>query len=185
LNKVKGPAAIILLLFFSFIDKIQAQDHAVPIVIKDSTTVKTSTVGMHYNDQLDLIDVGSNLFHKGKGKRVETGEIKSRKLRVSMVPAAGYTLQTGFAVLWQAMQHFIRIQVRMNLPYSQILLTRCVTKYWCRYRPAYLQERTKYDIVIDWRYLYFPSFTYGLGGYTALTDGYLINYPRSGCTRLY
>ena len=37
-------------------------------------------------------------------------------------------------------------------------------------------EGDKYNITTDWRYVKFPSYTYGLGGYTALADGYLIDY---------
>jgi hypothetical protein len=34
----------------------------------------------------------------------------------------------------------------------------------------------KYNFTSDWRYLSYPSYTYGLGGYTHLSDGYLIYY---------
>src|SRR6185312_6079320 len=34
----------------------------------------------------------------------------------------------------------------------------------------------KYNFVTDYRYLKYPSLTYGLGSYTSLTDGYTIDY---------
>jgi hypothetical protein len=34
----------------------------------------------------------------------------------------------------------------------------------------------KYNIVVDWRYLYYPSYTYGLGGYTLAENGYVIDF---------
>ena len=172
-------AAIILWLFFSFTGNILSQNHAVPIVITDTTsgkTVKTICTQINCNDQLDLIDVGSNLFHKGRGKRKETGETRSNKLRISVVPAAGYTLQTDFAGILAGNVAFYtdtsanESTILANFTYSvrnQIIAPIQTNIY---------TKDNKYAIVVDWRYLYFPSYTYGLGDYTTLSDGYLINY---------
>ncbi|MFI5196121.1 MAG: BamA/TamA family outer membrane protein [Chitinophagales bacterium] len=178
-------AAIILWLFFSLTGNIQAQNHAVPIIITDTTsgkTVKTICTQINCNDQLDLIDVGSNIIHKGKGKRIDTGEIKSEKLRISVVPAAGYTLQTGFAGIVAGNAAFY---TDTSANASAILTSFTYTvrsQIIVPFQASIYTKENKYAIVVDWRYLYFPSYTYGLGGYTSLSDGYLIDYS---CIRLH
>ena len=172
------PAAIILWLFFSFIISADAQRHAVPIPIMDTTTAASKAAASQamYNDQLDVIDIATEILHKGRGKRVDTGKKKADKFRVSVVPAAGYTLQTGFAGIVAGNATFFmdtsanESTLLANFTYSvrnQIIAPVQASIY---------TKDNKYDIVVDWRYLYFPSYTYGLGGYTTLSDGYLINY---------
>ncbi len=180
MNKAKRSAAITLWLFFSFIINAHAQHHAVPIPIRDTTTAATvsklSATQTEDNQQLDIVDVATELLHKGRGKRVDTGKAKSQKVRISVVPAAGYTLQTGFAGIVAGNATFYmdtsanESTVLANFTYSvrnQIIAPLQTSIY---------TKDNKYDILIDWRYLYFPSYTYGLGGYTTLSDGYLINY---------
>jgi outer membrane protein assembly factor BamA len=157
----------------------QAIKHAVPIIINDSTSNIANTNPLkqtNYNDQLDLIDVGRNIFHKGLGKRVDTGEIRSRKLRISVVPAAGYTLQTGFAALLAGNAAFY---TNTDANTSTILTSLTYTvkdQIILPFQTSIWTKGNKYNIIVDWRYLYFPSYTYGLGGYTSLSNGYLITY---------
>ena len=185
MNNAIRSATVILWLFFSFRGNIQAQQHAQPIVITDTTSItgiKTSSTQMNYNDQLDLIDVGSNILHKGKGKRKETGELKSKKLRISAVPAAGYTLQTAFAGILAGNAAFY---TDTSANASTILTSFTYTvrnQILIPLQTSIYTKENKYAILVDWRYLYFPSYTYGLGGYTSLNDGYLINYS---CIRLH
>lgn len=156
---------------------LRAQEkHVIPIPITDSSERADVIIASKYNNELDVVDIVRNIIHKGAGKRMETGEIKSRKLRVSVVPAAGYTLQTNFAALLASNATFYTdtsanaSTILTSLTYTirnQIILP-YQTSIWTR--------NNKYNIIVDWRYLYFPSFTYGLGGYTSLNDGYLVNY---------
>lgn len=171
-------ATIILWLFSSVTGLAQTDNHAVPIAVIPATdsAVKTPVLKNDYNGELDLIDVVRNVVHNGAGKRVDTGEIKSKKLRISVVPAAGYTLQTGFAALLAGNGTFYTnpdantSTILTSFTYTvhnQIILP-LQTSLWT--------QGNKYNVVVDWRYLYFPSYTYGLGNYTALSNGYLINY---------
>ena len=107
---------------------------------------------------------------------MDTGEIKSKKLRISGVPAAGYTLQTGFAGLLAGNATF---NTSPDANTSTILTSFTYTVHNQIILPLQTSlwtKENKYNIVVDWRYLYFPSYTYGLGGYTSLSDGYLITY---------
>ncbi len=160
----------------------QTEKHALPIVITDSAaknnSINPANTASQYNSELDLIDVGRNVFHKGAGKRADTGAVKSTKLRISIVPAAGYTLQTGFAGLLAGNAAFYT-NTNADANASTILTSFTYTvrnQIILPFQTSIWTKENKYNIIIDWRYLYFPSYTYGLGGYTTLSDGYLIDY---------
>jgi len=170
-----------LCLFFVSRSNAQIDNHAVPIQItQDSCGNDTVCIKRKYKDELDFKDLAGDLWHdishRKVNKRVDTGEVVSTKLRISAVPAAGYSLATGFAGLIAANAAF-RTNVDANTSTmvtsftytarNQIILP-LLTSIWT--------EGDKYNIVTDWRYVEFPSYTYGLGGYTALSDGYLIDY---------
>lgn len=175
------PAALLFCLFLTHWGNAQVINHAVPLSIaQDSCGNDTVCIRHNYKDLLDFKDLAGDLWHdishRKVEKRIDTGEIVSTKLRISAVPAAGYSLATGFAGLVAANAAF-RTNVDANTSTmvtsftytarNQIILP-LLTSIWT--------EGDKYNIVTDWRYVKFPSYTYGLGGYTTLNDGYLINY---------
>lgn len=130
------------------------------------------------NDQTDVIDLVRQLAHKGAGNRKDTGLARSVRPHIAVVPAAGYTLQTDFAALVAANASFFTntdageraSTILTSLTYTarnQVILP-VQANLWTK--------GNKYNVVIDWRYLYYPSFTYGLGGYTSTNDGYIIDF---------
>ena len=129
-----------------------------------------------HTKQIDLVDIAKRVLGRDPGSRNTEGDSRSSKLRISGVPAAGYTLQTGFAGVVSANGSFYTdttsniSNVVSSFTYTvrnQIIFP-LQTNIWTK--------GNKYNIVLDWRYLFFPSYTYGLGQYTSLADGYLINY---------
>ena len=52
--------------------------------------------------QTDIIDVAHSIFGKKMSDRTDTGSEKSSKTHVSILPAVGYSLQTGFAAIVSA-----------------------------------------------------------------------------------
>jgi hypothetical protein len=134
------------------------------------------TIESNYNRQLDLIDVTLILLKKRDDKRTDTGELKSTRPRISAIPAAGYTLQTGFAGLITANAAFYT-NPQANTSTLLTSFTYTVRNQIIFPVLAYVWTKdNRYNIITDWRYLYFPSYTYGLGGYTSLNNGYLITY---------
>jgi len=159
---------------------LYGQSDSIPIPLVPTnvdTVVKLNPVDtINYNAQMDVVDLFREIAHKGAGKRADTGSVKSKKLRISAVPAAGYTLQTDFAVILSANAAFYtnkdanQSTILTSFTYTarnQIILP-LQTSLWT--------AGNKYNIVTDWRYLYFPSYTYGLGGFTKASDGYIIDY---------
>ncbi len=125
-------------------------------------------------NEADLIDIARKVFDKHAKPRADT----TVQPRLSAVPAAGYSLQTGFAVLLVANGAFYTSKpaetnmstVLTSLTYSQQkqIIFPVQSNIWTK--------NNKYNIVTDWRYLKYPSYTYGLGGYTSFYDQYTIDY---------
>lgn len=130
------------------------------------------------NGQVDLVDVGRSWLKGHSSKRVDTVAKKSGKLHISALPVAGYTLQTGFAAVLSSNFAFYTSEhsqanlssVLTSLTYSQYrqIIFPVQANIWTR--------NNKYNIITDWRYLKYPSLTYGLGGHTNSDSGYNIDY---------
>lgn len=130
----------------------------------------------YVNSQLDFVDLLRSLNHKHIEKRIDTGELRSEKPRLSAVPAAGYTLQTGFAGIVSANAAFYTHK-EANVSTALISFTYTVRdQIILPLQTSVWTKDNKFNIISDWRYLKFPSYTYGLGGYTTMSDGYLIDY---------
>jgi hypothetical protein len=176
--KIAKLAAILCGLFFSYTVRGQTDSHTMPVSHADTVVAgvagKKAGIRTDYNDQLDIIDIARKAFHKGK--RADTGEVRSRKLRVSAVPAAGYTLQTDLAGVITANGSFY---TQKDANASTLLTSFTYTvrnQIILPFQANIWTKGNKYNIVTDWRYLKFPSYTYGLGGYTSFSNGYLIDY---------
>jgi outer membrane protein assembly factor BamA len=130
------------------------------------------------NNQVDLVDLGRSFLKGHKTTRLDTVAQKVGKLHISALPAAGYTLQTGFAgVVSSNFAFYTSEHSQANL--SNVLTSITYSQYKQIIFPVQANIWTKgnkYDIVTDWRYLKYPSLTYGLGGNTSSDSGYNINY---------
>ena len=161
----------------------QSDNHAIPLDIKQDTCINDTVCiarTVKYKNETDFKDLVGDLWHdvthRTVKKRIDTGEVISTKLRVSAVPAAGYSLATDFAGLVAANATF---RTTMDANTSTMVTSFTYTVRNQIILPLLASIWTndnKYNIVTDWRYVKFPSYTYGLGGYTTLSDGYLINY---------
>jgi hypothetical protein len=130
------------------------------------------------HNQLDLVDFGRSFLQSFHTRKIDTAQQKEGKLHTSILPAAGYTLQTGFAgVLSSNFAFFTSQQGQTNL--STILTSLTYSQYHQIIFPIQADIWTKgnqYNIITDWRYLHYPSLTYGLGGNTPADSGYNIDY---------
>jgi outer membrane protein assembly factor BamA len=169
LKPIVKISLILSVVLFSFAAKAQ-----------DSTATPKKH-GLFYYDslkQIDLPDVARKLFGKSTQPRVDTGALKTSHAHVSVIPAAGYTLQTGFAAILSGNIAFYNgskegeniSTILTSLTYSQYkqFIVPLQTNIW--------SKNGKYNYQSDWRYLKYPSYTYGLGTTTTLDDGYMIDY---------
>jgi outer membrane protein assembly factor BamA len=128
------------------------------------------------NRQVDLVDVGRSLLKGNTSPRTDTVRQKVGKLHISALPVAGYTLQTGFAAVLSSNFAFYTGE-ESNL--SNVLTSVTYSQYQQIIFPIQANIWTrgnKYNISTDWRFLQYPSLTYGLGGNTSADSGYNISY---------
>lgn len=130
------------------------------------------------NKKIDLVDVGRSWLKGHHTRREDTIAQKQGKLHISALPVAGYTLQTGFAgVLSSNFAFYTSEHSQANL--STVLTSITYSQYKQIIFPIQADIWTKgnkYNIITDWRYLKYPSLTYGLGGNTNSDSGYNIDY---------
>ena len=130
------------------------------------------------NRSVDLVDVGRSWLKGHRSRREDTIPQKVGKLHISALPVAGYTLQTGFAgVLSSNFAFYTSEHSQANL--STVLTSITYSQYQQIIFPIQADIWTKgnkYNIITDWRYLKYPSLTYGLGGNTYADSGYNIDY---------
>lgn len=129
-------------------------------------------------DQVDMADVSRELFFKKIQSKSDTAVLSSADTHTSLLPAAGYSLQTGFAVVLGANLAFYSggeksehiSSLLTSVTYSQYkqFIVPLQTNIW--------SKDGRYNFQSDWRFLKYPSYTYGLGTRTSLCDGYMIDY---------
>jgi hypothetical protein len=130
--------------------------------------------------ELDLIDIGQRILNKKYTPREDVIVNNKGRVHFSAFPAVGYTLQTGFAGVISGNAAFYIgshnheseniSTVVSSIAYtskSQIIFP-IASSLWTR--------GNEYNILTDWRYLKYPSETYGLGGHTQLDSGYNLDY---------
>lgn len=122
---------------------------------------------------MDLNDVIAKLRHNTTN---DTPKRTKEGAQFSFVPAAGYTLQTGLAAVASSNVTF---KVADSAPQSSVAgsFTYTIRNQIIVPILTYIATKNeKYVITGDWRYLKYPSYTYGLGGYTQIENGYMIDY---------
>ena len=146
----------------------------------DSSTYTRIPVFFSYDSlhQVDLPDAVKNLFRKHTPPRIDTAAQQQSHAHVSVIPAAGYTLQTGFAVILSGAFAFYNGDKEGDY-ISTVLTSFTYTQYRQFIVPLssnLWSKNKKINFLSDWRFLQYPSYTYGLGTRTKLKDADRINY---------
>lgn len=150
-----------------FITNLKAQD--------PSSQSKNTDTTLSHKKQVDAIDLVGHLFNKAFKERQDTSLVQ-----VSALPAGGYSLQTGFAgvvtgniAFYDEKHHSSDAKMssaNTSFTYSQYnqIILPIQASIWAK--------KDKYNLVTDWRYLRYPSTTFGLGGHSNINDGYTIDF---------
>ena len=125
----------------------------------------------------DFEDVVRHIFDRSLVSP-EGPQIKDTRKHFSWVPAAGYTLQTGFAALISGNMAFYTDTAReqklsnvsTNVTYSQYNQTIIpfLANIWTK--------GNHYNFITDFRFIDYPSAIYGLGGRTDPNKGHTIDF---------
>ncbi|UAY52920.1 BamA/TamA family outer membrane protein [Ferruginibacter albus] len=124
--------------------------------------------------QTDVINLFHHLLHQ-QTHRSDTGTVN-----ISVLPGAGYSTATGFAgVLSAAGAFYIEKHHAADDKISNIITSLTYSQYNQIIFPIQASIWTKhneFNITTDWRYLKYPSTTFGLGGKSDINNGYTINF---------
>ena len=143
-------------------------------MLKDTTINEVHDQDLEGRDVSDLVHL---FIHKNKIKK-GADSLLVKKYNFSIVPAAGYTLQTGFAGIVSANLGFYNYEsseaklsnIASSITYSeynQIILPLSANVWF---------KNGKYNFVSDNRYISYPSSIYGLGGRTDPNKARTINF---------
>lgn len=128
-----------------------------------------------WNSQLDLIDIYQKVIKKDT---VPRQDVKSTHL--SALPIAGYSLQTGFAAVLSAnLGFYTTVHQHQTEKISSLLTSITYSQYSQIIFPVQTDiwtKHNKYNIINDWRYMKYPSTTFGLGGHSNINNGYTIDF---------
>ena len=123
--------------------------------------------------QKDLRDVYHEWFRRQVPPKPE-----HIKFHNALFPAAGYTLQTGFAAVVTDNLAFYAgdtassnvSDISSNITYSQYnqIILPVLAEIWA--------DSNKYNISTDFRFMKYPSTTFGLGGHSQYSNGYTIDF---------
>ncbi len=145
--------------------------------IETDSTKLLSNNTIPQNTQKDLVDVYHQMFHKVRKDNTDTKH-EPWRFHFANVPAVGYTLQTGWAAIVASNIGFYTT-ADTTAKVSNMLASIAYSQYNQTILPFQANiwtAKNKYNIIVDWRYLDYPSDTYGLGGHTELANGYTINF---------
>jgi hypothetical protein len=165
----------LLVLSFCFVISNYAQTDSA-IQSPEKKSVQTSSIDS--SKLKDLGDVYNSIFHKHTQAQKDSAHNAAKRYHFAFVPAVGYTLQTGFAAILSGNVGFYTpsneqgklSSITSSVAYSQYnqIIFPIQANIWTK--------NDKHNFIVDWRYLSYPSETFGLGGKTQPTDGYTINF---------
>jgi hypothetical protein len=125
-------------------------------------------------NQVDMIDVERKVF-KNRKERSDTNGV-----HVSALPAGGYSLQTGFAAVATAnIAFYDEKHHSKDAKISSVLTSFTYSQYNQIIFPLQASiwiKKDHFNIITDWRYLAYPSTTFGLGGHSNINNGYTIDF---------
>ncbi len=136
-------------------------------VAQQNNSIFKKPVFFHYDSThlIDLADIARMALIKNAKPRADTFAKKDFHTHVSAIPAIGYSQITQYAVVLSANIAFYTgkkddaniSSILTSITYSQLkqVILPVQANIW--------SKNGKYNIQTDWRYLQYPSFTYGFG----------------------
>lgn len=128
------------------------------------------------NTPKDIVDIYHSIF---KPKNNENNSLRhTKKYQVAILPAVGYSLQTGWAGLvtanigFKTSAEILQKQSSINTSitysqYNQIIFP---------FQANIWSKGNKINYTTEFRYIKYPSDIYGLGGRTDPNQGYTVNF---------
>ena len=170
-------------LLTSFLLLLSSISYGQPEIEKD-TIIEKDSIPSSINKakelppQKDLLDVAGSIFHSKKLSDTSSEEKRDTRIHLSLLPAVGYSLQTGFAGLASANMAFYS-DTLPNTKISSITSSITYSQYNQILLPLQINlwsKGNRYNFISDFRYMKYPTNIYGLGGPDDPNTGYNINF---------
>ena len=127
-------------------------------------------------DETDLYDLSLQLFNR-KPKLASVKKVES-----SIVPAIGYSMQTNWAASVNA-NFFVNRNAAHQKEKNNTILTSITytinNQFMIPIQSNWWFKDNKWNVNTDWRFLKYPSITYGLGAQSKFTDANYIEDRKS------
>ena len=139
---------------------------------------KPSFFSYNPKDQTDIKELLRSLLKKGAVKKPYDSTHIPGKLHLSPLAAPNYTPQTEFQALVGCLFAFYT-DSSINENISYVLTSFAYTQEQQTIFPVATSiwtKNNKYNFQTDWRYLDYPSQTFGLGGGSPISKAYYLNY---------
>ncbi|GGB11757.1 hypothetical protein GCM10011511_39250 [Puia dinghuensis] len=161
-------------------DSIPNVKDSIPIVdtVKKVDTVKEVIWKMTPVPEKDMGNVWHSIFRPHSPIEGGNTEVRDTRVHLTLLPAGGYTLQTGTAAIISGNAAFYTDRspngkmsnISSSVTYSQYQqwIVPFTSNIWTK--------GNKFNIITDIRYIKYPSSIYGLGGRTDPNKGYTINF---------
>ncbi len=128
-------------------------------------------------DQKEIMDVFKKWFRVKP--TVKPDSARRDKMQIVVLPAIGYSLQTGVNVVASTNISFNlgkNKQTKLSSVFSVAQYSYQNKQFILPLISSLWTKNNKYHLLGDYRYLIYPTNTYGLGSSTSLSDASLINY---------
>ena len=171
-NFIAKPIFLLLISMYTLqcTSFVYAQQNAAPSTVSDTTG---QTKPLHV--QTDLGMEWRKWWGKPSPPIKDTG-----RQQHAILPVVGYSLQTGFAAVIAASYTLYPSKINKGSQSPSTLLTSVTySQYNQVIFPIQVDlwsHNNTYNGIIDWRFLAYPSTTFGLGGKTKISDGYTIDF---------
>lgn len=125
----------------------------------------------------DLPDAIQQIFHK-KIKPVDSTS-RYHHIRIGVLPAVGYTLQTGFAAVVSANMVIYKRRKKDSILPSTVIASISYTQksqIIFPFQSVIYLRHNRAMLLSDWRFLKYPSLTYGLGMHSNPANENLLDF---------
>jgi hypothetical protein len=173
-------AVIIYLCLFSVLQAFDLNAFTQIPVNESSDSISNSLrrENEFFKTQLDLIDLGMKIIGKDPARRFGEMDRKNMKLHLSMTPVIIYALSTGFVGGLLGNGAFYTSSYRQTNTSSFQIAVKYTQKkqFLFPIQSSVWTTGNKYNLTGDWRFFNYPQDTYGIGGFTTLSDKYIVSY---------
>ena len=143
-----------------------------------ATNIEAATIVKKKPAECDIKDVVKKIFKNHQQQLKDSSQLSAKKVFLTILPAAGYTLQTGFAAAVSTSIAFYT-DTTATKRFSSIFSSMTYTQYNQFLFPIYANiwtKKNKFNLILDYHFLKYPSTTYGIGARTTENDAYSLNF---------